>query len=102
MEKNRRDSEAMQQRKEQGLGDAPIEEQFHDLMNGLAHGIDKMFNGEATGTDRQVGFVLMAFNFGDGPGRCNYISNADRSDVVILLKEQLARFEGQPDITGTA
>lgn len=33
---------------------------------------------------------------------CNYISNAVRDDVVVLLKEQLARFEGSPDVTGHA
>lgn len=34
-------------------------------------------------------------------GRCNYISNgADRRDIVSLLREQAARFEGSPDITG--
>ena len=31
-----------------------------------------------------------------------YISNANRGDVVIMLKEQLKRFEGQPDLTGHA
>jgi len=30
------------------------------------------------------------------------MSNADRADVVIMLKEQIARFEGQPEQTGTA
>jgi hypothetical protein len=34
--------------------------------------------------------------------RCNYISNGRREDVVVLLKEQLARFEGSPDVTGRA
>jgi hypothetical protein len=38
----------------------------------------------------------------DGAHRCNYISNASREDVVVLLKEQLARFEGQPEIEGRA
>jgi hypothetical protein len=28
-------------------------------------------------------------------GRCNYISNADRKDVVALMKEQIKLFEGQ-------
>ena len=34
--------------------------------------------------------------------RCNYISNASREDVIVLLKEQLARFEGQAEVSGTA
>ena len=41
---------------------------------------------------------LLVFPFGDGPGRCNYISNGvNRDDVVTLMKEQIKRFEGQPD-----
>lgn len=86
------------------LGDAPIEEQFRDNMNALARFLDEFFNGEAKGDDRAVGFVLLVFNFGDAEGsRCNFISNgADRKDVVSLMKEMIARFEGQPEMTGRA
>jgi hypothetical protein len=62
-----------------------------------------MFNGEARGADREVGFVLLIFPFGEKEGRCNYISNgADRRDIITLFKEQIKRFEGQPDMTGHA
>ena len=84
------------------LGDQPIEPQYRERMNELARLLDVYFNGEDKGTDRKVGFCLMMFNFGDGPGRANYISNANRADVVTLLREQLRRFEGAPDVTGTA
>jgi hypothetical protein len=76
------------------LGDAPIEAAYIEKMNGLAAAIDRLFNGELHGKDREVGFVLLVFPFGDKAGRCNYISNgADRRDVVTLMKEQIARFE---------
>jgi len=81
------------------LGDAPIEAKHHKTMNLLARFLDEQFNGDGP---RKVGFVMMVFDFGIGPSRCNYISNAERADVVTLLKEQLARFEGQPDIEGRA
>lgn len=85
------------------LGDAPIEPAYRDMMNAVAQVLDQTFNGEATGADRKVGFVLLLFNFGDEPGRCNFISNgADRRHVVTLMKEMIARFEGQPEITGRA
>jgi hypothetical protein len=72
-------------------------------MNALARAIDQLFNGDKRGNDRKVGFVLMVYNFGDEPGRCNYISNgADRKDVVTLMKEMIARFEGQPEMKGRA
>lgn len=84
------------------LGDGPIEQKHHKLMNTLAHTLDELFNGEARGTDRKNGFILMVFPFGNTDGRANYISNAERADVVTMLKEQLARFEGQPEMTGRA
>lgn len=88
------------------LGDAPIQPEYINQMNDVAKLIDIYFNGEKTGKDRKVGFVLMLFNFDDEmhtDGRCNYISNgADRRDVVVLMKEMIARFEGQPEMKGTA
>jgi len=42
------------------------------------------------------------FPFEGREGRCNYISNAAREDVLTLLKEQVARFEGQPEMKGRA
>jgi hypothetical protein len=83
------------------LGDAPIEQKYQEQMKGLARAIDEAFNGKTKGHDRKTGFVLLTFDFGD-KGRCNYISNADRKDVIVLLKEQLARFEGAPDASGHA
>jgi hypothetical protein len=80
------------------LGDAPIEPKFLEKMNNLARFLDKEFNGDGP---RTVGFCLMLFDFGLGAERCNYISNANRKDVIVLLREQLRRFEGAPDVKGT-
>jgi hypothetical protein len=85
------------------LGDAPIDDIYLAIMNGAARALDEMFNGEAKGADRQTGFVLLVFPFGEKEGRCNYISNgADRRDIVTMMKEQIKRFEGQPEMKGTA
>jgi hypothetical protein len=88
------------------LGDAPIEPQYLEKMNVIAGALDKMFNGEAKGADRPTGFVLMVFPFAEfdaGDTRCNYISNgANRADVVTLMREMIARFEGQPEQKGRA
>ena len=81
--------------KDHTLGSAPIEPALHEKMTALAHGVDQILNGNAPAA-KTVGFVLLAFNFGER-GRCNYISNADRADVVALLTEQLAYFKGMPD-----
>ena len=85
------------------LGDAPIQEEYYREMNALANGIDEIFNGDAKGEARQTGFVLLVFPFGEKEGRCNFISNgAAREDIVCMFKEMIARFEGQPEMRGTA
>lgn len=86
------------------LGDGPIQEEYTLQMNALARMLDEVFNGDLKGNDRTVGFVLMVFAFDDiEGGRCNYISNgADRRNMVTLMKEMIARFEGQPEQSGTA
>jgi hypothetical protein len=81
------------------LGDMPIEDRFRLQMNALAQAISEILNEDPS--HPKVGFCLMMFNIGD-TGRCNYISNVNRQDVVCLLKEQLAHFEGQPNIVGHA
>lgn len=82
------------------IGDAPIDPKLIEVMNALARGIDHILNGEER--PKKNGFVLMVFPLEEHEGRCNYISNADRKDIVIMLKEQIKRFEGQPDMTGHA
>ena len=89
--------------KKHTLGDAPIDPLYREQMNGIAHGLDELFNGAAKGTARKTGFVLLVFPFGDTSGRCNYISNgADRKDIAVMFREQAARFEGQPELKGNA
>lgn len=85
------------------LGDAPIEKQYKDSMILMAELLDSHLNGDMKGKERTTGFILLVFPFGSAGGRCNYISNgANREDVVCLLKEQIASFEGSPDVKGTA
>ncbi len=85
------------------LGDGPIDPEYLKKMNEMARFIDHVFNGSTTGKDRQTGFVLLVFPFGEKEGRCNYISNgADRRDIATLFREQTARFEGQPEMKGRA
>jgi len=86
--------------------DSRISPEYHAQMNAVAEGLDKIFNGKSKGQNRKTGFVLLVYPFNDEgrtDGRCNYISNgADRKDIVVLMKEMIARFEGQPEITGRA
>ena len=100
-EKRRR--EFYRQQPHQRLGDAPVEAEYHEKMTAVIQAIDEFFNGKAKAPHKQIGVVMMVFRYGDEPGRCNYMSNgADRQDVVTLMKEMIARFEGQPEMQGRA
>ncbi len=79
----------------------PISAEYLEQMNRVAGSLDRVFNGDAKGPDRKVGFALFVFPFGGPDGqRTNYISNSDRRAMIVALKEVLARFEGQPHVKG--
>jgi len=83
------------------LGDGPIEPKLVEMMNALGYGVDEILNGKGTPKGKkQNGFLLLVFPFEGHEGRANYISNARREDVIVLLKEQLARFQGMPELRG--
>ncbi|KQP36672.1 hypothetical protein ASF25_01575 [Methylobacterium sp. Leaf100] len=63
-------------------------------MNALAQGIDEGLNGQRR--PKTIGFALLVFEFGKTEGgRVNYVSNAERSDMITAVKEWLARAEGR-------
>lgn len=43
-----------------------------------------------------LGFALFVFEF-KAPGIANYISNAQREDMITALEEKLKRFKNQED-----
>ena len=70
----------------------PIDPKYVEQMNDLAKTLDRAFNGNLRGADREVGFVLIVFKF-NATDRSNYISNAQRSDVVEMLRSQADHLE---------
>lgn len=78
------------------FGDQDVEAAYREALIAAVDTLDTFFNGEARGPAKKVGFIVMAFPFNEGHGRCSYMSNGiDRDDVVALMKEQVARFEGR-------
>lgn len=76
----------------------PISPQYMQLMNGLAQMLDEAFNGKVKAADRSTGFALLVFPFGlthTDKDRVNYISNAEREDMLVAMKEFIARAEGR-------
>lgn len=72
-----------------------------NMMQSMASALDDVLNEK--GRPKKNGFVLLVFPF-DGPEgqRTNYVSNGQRQDVVVALKEVIARFEGQSHQSGRA
>ncbi len=72
-----------------------------NMMQSMASALDDVLNEK--GKPKKNGFVLLVFPF-DGPEgqRTNYVSNGQRQDVVVALKEVIARFEGQAQQNGRA
>lgn len=101
--KRRREFEA--QRPQDRLGDAPIEsDDLHARMTAIMAALDEFANGpKGPGYTKKHGIVVMMFPYDNFDGRCNYMSNgADRRDIVTLMREMIARFEGQPELSGRA
>ena len=48
-----------------------------------------------------MGFALLIFRF-DGPGPADYVSNAERVDMIKALRETADRLEAGQDIPRTA
>lgn len=69
----------------------PIEEEHHKMMNDIGRILT-----DAVGDG--YGFVFLVFATNTTDGRMNYISNANRADVIASLKELIANMEGRgPD-----
>jgi Mor family transcriptional regulator len=80
--------------------DAEITQRYRDQMRAIAGALDQALNGDAR--PKHTAFVLLITEFDNMAGRVNYISNGGRADVVTMLKEITARFEGQAEAKGSA
>lgn len=69
----------------------PIEPTLHELMNDIGKIIGRALRNHA---GEKYGFALLMFGLEEG-GRMNYISNCDRGDMLVAMKEFIARNEGR-------
>ena len=71
-----------------------------NVMQSIARVVNRALNPDG---DAPNGFVILVFPK-EGPDgqRTNYVSNCDREEILVALKEVVARFEGQPYQTGRA
>jgi hypothetical protein len=87
----------------------PVQEKYRAMMNELASALDELLNGvggaAAQSPGKQVGFFLAVYDMqhdGPAPGRFNYISNSDKTDVRAMLREIEARISARLQHGGTA
>lgn len=70
----------------------PIEPNMTEVMNDIG----RILAGAIRESGTNYGFALFVFQFGSGDDhRINYISNAERNDMLATLKEFIARAEGR-------
>jgi hypothetical protein len=71
----------------------PIQSEFVAWMNRTAMELDTALNSKLS-QERRNGFALFVFPFHGPEGqRVNYISNADRTDMIKAVREWLERAE---------
>ena len=78
------------------MAEGPVDPKYREALNGLANDLDNILNGGLKGEDRTVGFALLLFDF-NAPvtGRVNYISNADRRDMIQGMKSWIEQAEAR-------
>src|SRR5690349_2274450 len=60
----------------------------------IAQGLDEVLNGEQH--PKKIGFAVFVFEFGKtSGGQVNYVSNAERKEMITAVREWLARAEGR-------
>lgn len=83
-----------------------IEPRVRSQANAIASTLDDFLNGEklpGLPRKRRYGFGVLIFEFGKiERGRMNWISNAERADMIVALKEMIAQLEGRVPPAGSA
>lgn len=65
----------------------PIDPKLRDDMNLVGRMLSAVF--------KPFGFTLLVFDVNRHDGRMNYISNANRADMLVAMKEFIAKHEGR-------
>lgn len=68
----------------------PIEPAVAKVMNDIG----RLIGSAIKQRGGNYGFALLMFGFGPEAGRMNYISNAQRTEMLTAMKEFIARAEG--------
>ena len=75
------------------MSEVEKQKRIEEVMRGIAAGVEAVLN-EQFG---KKGFMLVVFDFHQ-PGISNYISNAQRAEMITTLRETADRLENNQDI----
>jgi len=72
----------------------PVQPEFVEFINKIGRAINKFLNPNPN--EKKYGFSILMFKFGEPNqfDRMNYLSNANREDMIASMKEFIARNEG--------
>ena len=75
--------------------EGPIEDKMRRVMNDIGQIIARTIKERG----ENYGFALLVFPMGEAQAgdRMNYISNAHRGDMIVAMKEFIAKAEGRYD-----
>lgn len=62
-------------------------------MRRAGENLDLLFNGDARGVNREMGYVLLVFPFGVMDTRCRIATNVPDSDALAVLRSQVEVLE---------
>lgn len=85
--------------------DELVEPRYYDQLVTTARVLERIFNGDQTGQDRETGVIVLVFpaNNEENDLRISCISNCHQVAILEMLKKQVARFErGLNDYKGAA
>jgi hypothetical protein len=83
----------------------PTENPDKPVLNAIAGAIDDALNGPKIDGRRlgNTAFAVIIFeNDGSNATLASFVSNAERRDVHVAMKEMVARFDGQAELRGHA
>jgi hypothetical protein len=74
----------------------PIESVLREIMNDIGAAIGRTLKDATAGTGERYGFALLMFGLsGNEYMRMNYLANVNREDMLVAMKEFIARAEGR-------
>ena len=74
----------------------PIEQVLSKLMQSIGAILAEALSDHTKATGEKYGFALLMFGMTDKESnRMNYISNANREDMIAAMREFIARAEGR-------